>query len=160
MAEQESSATTRAPRPWRNPFRFWSDYPVLLRAETKHATEYWLARDEDEFLRSCVEIVALFNEMAYYYDLSEPPPVPPDVSADQIEGLPASLRAAARAEIERYTQKVRESIRRERQAQLLRLALAGDGRAAAGLLHARTGYEYEGVSVEALHIAEQDGRHG
>jgi hypothetical protein len=119
---------------------------VIVHAGDKHDDSRYLATTLDEVRDACCEIIR--NRKDYYWAPTMPPA--PELSETDIAKLPeGAVKAAANNQHAIYKRDLRD-FQRDRAAwnALQKAAKEGDLSAALFALESRSGYEYEGFSIE------------
>lgn len=141
-------------RPGRNkppvrPRRKLVEGRTVVVCKEKHGTRYYVVESEKELFRLSLNVLRGRLKSGHFYH--EPPgrPAPPDFRAEDIPGMPASLREAATRQWGRYTTDMRDWERSVDQwTKVNRAASEADGSLAWEVLRERSDHEYESVALE------------
>lgn len=121
----------------------------MVVCKEKHGTRYYVVESEEELFRLSLNILRGRFKSGYFYHEPQGRPSPPDFKADDIPGMPASLRDPATRQWGRYTTDLRDWEQATAQwARVNKAASEADGPLAWEVLRERSDHEYESVTLE------------
>lgn len=121
----------------------------LLVLKEKYGTRMFDVSTDQRLCQVALYVLTTRFKDGYWYDDPGDPPAPLDFEEKDIEGMPASLRADAKKQVEQHKRNLAEH--REQKAdyeEIKRAVEEKNGPLAWQILHARSRYEYEQAEME------------
>ncbi len=124
--------------------------PSVLVFKEKHDNRYFYVTSDEALFAAALHVLAGRHADGYWYTkpAAEREPAPPDVTREQIDSLPESLRAKARENLRDYRIALQEYTRAvEVYDSIVKAIEEKNGRKAWEILSARGAHEYEGCTI-------------
>lgn len=132
-------------------------YPYVLVTGEKHGERYFHVLTLDAFRKACLKLVKERNEEGWYEYEDASEIEKPALTKEQVAWLPEGrVRNTAEEEWTEYENQLKRVEGEKHERALLARALKDDGAAAAELLAARKGHEYEGFEIEIFESLEDE----